>query len=103
MTDKKSTTVKQIDPRDENSTLMASRKERKETRDKPNDAPLKKTLWVQMRLIPIWLRIILVLALLTGAAILGAMFGYGYIGDGVPSDVLKKETWTHILDIISGK
>lgn len=103
MTDKKLNNLSKIDSREENSTLTASRKERREMRVKPSDAPAKKTLWVQMRLIPIWLRIILVLVLLTGAAILGAMLGYGYIGDGVPADVLKKETWTHILDIVKGK
>ena len=31
------------------------------------------------------------------------MIGYGYIGDGEIGDVLKKETWIHILDIIKGK
>lgn len=63
----------------------------------------KQQFWVQVRLLPIWLRILLVLLLLAGAAILGAIIGYGYIGDGEPMDVLKKETWTHILDIINGK
>ncbi|WP_203248469.1 DNA-directed RNA polymerase subunit beta [Sporosarcina beigongshangi] len=63
----------------------------------------KKQFWVQIRLLPIWLRIVLVLLLLAGAAILGAIIGYGYVGDGQPADVLKKETWTHILDIINGK
>ncbi|MEK5039932.1 DNA-directed RNA polymerase subunit beta [Sporosarcina sp. FSL K6-3457] len=63
----------------------------------------RKQFWVQIRLLPIWLRIILVLLLLAGAAILGAIIGYGYIGDGEPADVLQKETWTHILDIINGK
>ncbi len=63
----------------------------------------RKQFWVQIRLLPIWLRIVLVLLLLTGAAIFGAIIGYGYMGDGVPADVLKKETWTHILDIINGK
>lgn len=63
----------------------------------------KKQFWVQVRLLPIWLRIILVLLLLAGAAIFGAIIGYGYIGDGEPADVLQKETWTHILDIINGK
>ncbi|WP_342515333.1 DNA-directed RNA polymerase subunit beta [Sporosarcina sp. FSL K6-1522] len=59
--------------------------------------------WVQIRLLPIWLRILLVLLLLVGAAVFGAMFGYGYLGDGNPGDVLKKETWTHIYDIMNGK
>lgn len=63
----------------------------------------KKTWWVQIRLFPIWLRIILVLGLIVLAAALGAMVGYGVLGDGEPKDVLKWETWQHILDIMSGK
>lgn len=59
--------------------------------------------WVQIRLLPIWLRIVLVLVLLIGAAIFGMMIGYGFIGDGEARDVFKKETWVHILDIMNGK
>ena len=103
MTDEKLDNLKKNGPGRSNTTLPASRKERREMRVKPTENPPTKTIWVQMRLIPIWLRIILVLLLLVGTAIMGAMVGYGYIGDGVPADVLKKETWTHILDIVSGK
>lgn len=63
----------------------------------------KKTWWVQIRLFPIWLRILLVIALLVLAAALGAMVGYGVLGDGEPRDALKWETWQHIIDIMSGK
>lgn len=63
----------------------------------------KKTWWVQIRMFPIWLRIILVIALIVLAAALGAMVGYGIIGDGEPRDALQWETWQHILDIMSGK
>ena len=59
--------------------------------------------WVQLRLFPIWLRIILVLILLFGAGIVGVMFGYGVIGDGKPIDALKTDTWQHIFDIMNGK
>ncbi len=73
--------------------------------DKPNtqtDKPQKKTRWVQIRLFPIWLRILLVIALLVVMAALGAMIGYGVIGDGNAGDALKWETWQHILDIMRG-
>lgn len=63
----------------------------------------KKTGWVQIRLFPIWLRIIIVLLLIVVAAALGAMVGYGVIGDGKAADALKWDTWQHILDIMSGK
>lgn len=63
----------------------------------------KKTWWVQIRLFPIWLRIIIVIALVALAAVLGVMVGFGVIGDGQPADALKWETWQHILDIMSGR
>lgn len=63
----------------------------------------KKTWWVQIRLFPIWLRIIIVIALVALAAVAGAIVGFGVIGDGEPADALKWETWQHILDIMGGK
>lgn len=62
----------------------------------------KTTWWVQIRLFPIWLRILIVTALLVGAAALGAMVGYGVIGDGNAGDALKWDTWQHIINIMSG-
>lgn len=59
--------------------------------------------WVRIRLIPIWLRIIIVLFAIIAAAALGLMFGYGVLGDGKATDALKPDTWKHILDIIGGK
>lgn len=54
----------------------------------------------RIRLIPIWLRILIVLVLMVVFFFIGAMIGYGVIGDGSPWDVFKKSTWTHITDII---
>lgn len=88
---------------------VLSRKERKELKkrereEKTSDEAIpKKVRWVQIRMIPILLRIILVIVLLVGVVIIGLRIGYGYVGDGNPSDVLKKETWLHIVDIIKGK
>lgn len=53
------------------------------------------------RILPIWLRIIIVLTLSAIALVVGLMIGYGVIGEGAPFDVLKKETWQHIIDIVS--
>ncbi|ANU27487.1 DNA-directed RNA polymerase subunit beta [Planococcus versutus] len=66
------------------------------------EAP-KKTWWVQIRLFPIWLRIIIVIALLALAVAFGVMVGFGVVGDGKPADALKWETWQHIIDIMTGK
>lgn len=95
MTDEKNDVKKHTTP-----TLP---KRRKEKTPASENGSSRKPRWVQVRIFPIWLRIILVLLLLIGAAVVGAMVGYGIIGDGNPGDVLKKETWVHILDIINGK
>ncbi len=81
----------------------SSRNENSKRSTESEQGASRKQFWVQIRLLPIWLRVVLVLLLLVGAAIFGAIIGYGYMGDGEPTDVLKKETWTHILDIINGK
>jgi Na+-transporting methylmalonyl-CoA/oxaloacetate decarboxylase beta subunit len=52
------------------------------------------------RIFPIWLRIIVVLLFSALALVAGLMVGYGIIGDGVPTDALKIETWQHIVDIV---
>ncbi|AOM81609.1 DNA-directed RNA polymerase subunit beta [Salisediminibacterium beveridgei] len=55
----------------------------------------------RMRRFPIILRVVIVLALIAGAAILGAMIGYGIVGEGGDyRDVLDPETWWYIHDII---
>lgn len=80
-----------------------ARKARKKEQPKHEENEPKKTFWVQIRLIPIWLRLVLIALLLVVMSIIGLQVGYSYIGDGNAKDVLKKETWTHILDIIDGK
>lgn len=55
------------------------------------------------RIFPIWLRLIVILILCVVALIVGLIVGYGILGDGVPSDALKWETWQHIVDIVKKK
>lgn len=72
------------------------RKQEKENRRRErvkNKRPIR-------RIFPIWLRIIVVLIFSVAALIAGLMIGYGVIGDGVPTDALKFETWQHIIDIV---
>jgi anti-sigma factor RsiW len=52
------------------------------------------------RLIPIWLRLIIVAVLMGISLAAGAMIGYGVIGDGNPFDVFQPSTWQHIIDIV---
>lgn len=65
-----------------------------------NDQPVR---WVQLRLIPIWLRIILVAALFLVAGAVGIIVGYSVIGSGDSADALTWSTWQHLLDIMNGK
>jgi len=55
---------------------------------------------LRRRLIPIWLRLLLVLCFITMSALAGAMVGYGVLGDGNPFEALKPATWQHIIDLI---
>ncbi|KIQ93968.1 DNA-directed RNA polymerase subunit beta [Anoxybacillus thermarum] len=52
------------------------------------------------RLIPIWLRLIIVFILVALSGAVGAMIGYGVLGDGKPFDALKPATWQHIVELI---
>ncbi|HJF34169.1 MAG TPA: DNA-directed RNA polymerase subunit beta [Sporosarcina psychrophila] len=106
MTDEKRNGLKQDEPKKRDSApplIRSTRKERGRQNGRVEETPPKKQFWVQIRILPIWLRVILVLLLLAGAAYLGAVIGYSSIGDGEPGEVFKKETWTHIMDIINGK
>lgn len=54
----------------------------------------------RIRMFPIWLRLLLLIVSTGIALILGAMVGYGIVGDGQPLDVLDPSTWQHIVDIV---
>ncbi len=61
------------------------------------------SVFVRIRLIPIWLRLILVPFLLVISLLIGSIIGYGVIGNGRPLDALKISTWTHIRDMVVKK
>ncbi|WP_243291941.1 DNA-directed RNA polymerase subunit beta [Bacillus sp. FJAT-47783] len=72
-----------------------SKKENK-TKTEEQTEPKK----VRIRLIPIWLRLILVVFAMAISVVIGAMVGYGVLGDGKPLDALKPSTWQHIVDLV---
>ncbi len=82
---------------------ISGRRQRRLEKEQEQATEPKKTYWVQIRMFPIWLRILLCIALFIGAAAAGLMVGYGVLGDGTPTDALKWETYQHILDIKDGK
>jgi zinc transporter ZupT len=55
---------------------------------------------LRRRLIPIWLRLIIVAVLVVISTAIGAMVGYSVLGDGKPLDALKPSTWQHIIDLV---
>lgn len=57
----------------------------------------------RVRLIPIWLRLVIVVVLLIVATIIGFIIGYSVIGEGKVLDAFKWGTYEHILDIMRGK
>ncbi|ANB59275.1 DNA-directed RNA polymerase subunit beta [Anoxybacteroides amylolyticum] len=52
------------------------------------------------RLFPIWLRLVIVAALITISTVVGAIVGYSGLGNGKPLDALKPSTWQRIIDIV---
>ncbi|MCF6410964.1 DNA-directed RNA polymerase subunit beta [Pseudalkalibacillus salsuginis] len=52
------------------------------------------------RLVPIWLRLIIIILLFALCLAGGLAVGYGVVGDGNMMDVFKKDTWQHIVDIV---
>ncbi|RFU60731.1 DNA-directed RNA polymerase subunit beta [Peribacillus glennii] len=56
---------------------------------------------IRIRLLPIWLRLVIVCVLITICVLSGAVVGYSVIGGGEVSDVFKTSTWTHIVDLVN--
>lgn len=82
-----------------NHTVEEQPKKRRTQRSADMGQPRR---WVQIRLLPIWLRVLLVLLLFVVVAAIGVVFGYSVIGEGEAGDALKWSTWKHILDIMNG-
>jgi hypothetical protein len=60
---------------------------------------VKKSKRVRLRLIPIWLRVLIVVVLMGLSSLTGAAVGYGVLGNGNAIDVFKPSTWTHIVNL----
>ncbi|ASS87277.1 EpuA protein [Geobacillus lituanicus] len=56
--------------------------------------------FARTRLIPIWLRLVIVTVLMAICLAAGAIVGYSAIGDGAWIDVFRPSTWQHILDFV---
>src|SRR5699024_9465043 len=81
------------------TSVSKSSQTRKQEKEKRRQDRIKNKKPIR-RIIPIWLRIIVVLIFSVTALIAVLMIGYGIGGDGLPTDALKFETWQHIIDIV---
>ncbi|MDZ5711266.1 DNA-directed RNA polymerase subunit beta [Jeotgalibacillus haloalkalitolerans] len=79
------------------SETRSEKKQKPEEQEKTSRTPR----WVQVRLFPILIRVLLIVLLAGLSLVVGLMVGYGVIGDGSPQDALKPETWTHIIDLVT--
>lgn len=87
-------TEKEIQPKAETRSQYKKKKKIEERRTARREK-------IRVRLIPIWLRIVLVLFAIVVSVLSGVIVGYGVIGDGNPMDALSKSTWTHIVDLVN--
>lgn len=76
-----------------------TREQVKEERHKQTEGKARRKR-IRVRIIPIWLRIIIVAVLIFLSTIAGAAVGYGVMGEGNAKDIFKKSTWTHIIDLV---
>lgn len=88
-----------------NEKVAETREQRnleKKQKDRPEVSTSKggRRRRIRIRLIPLWLRLIIIALLIVASASFGAMFGYSVIGDGEAKDVFEKSTWTYIRDLI---
>lgn len=85
--------------KDEDESPLTDEEAKEEEKQKRKDRRREKK--GRIRLIPIWVRLVFVIAALLGSLALGAMVGYGIVGEGGnPRDVFEEETWYHIYDMI---
>ncbi|WP_141430985.1 DNA-directed RNA polymerase subunit beta [Bacillus sp. 03113] len=80
--------------------IKKTREQHKQEQNMKGKKDVQSKRRIRVRLIPIWLRVIIVLILIFLSTIAGAVIGYGVIGQGKPSDVFHKSTWTHIIDLV---
>ena len=81
--------------------LIKTREQLRDERQDNNhqEKPSSKRLG-RVRMIPIWLRLIIVIVLICVSLTAGAVIGYSVIGNGNAGDTFKKDTWTHIIDLV---
>ncbi|WP_445506289.1 DNA-directed RNA polymerase subunit beta [Niallia sp. 03190] len=83
--------------------VMKTREQIKAASQQKEDNTTAARKKIRVRLIPIWLRILLIIVLMAFSVSTGTVIGYSVMGNGKASDAFKKETWTHIIDLVDKK
>ncbi|HEU5138766.1 MAG TPA: DNA-directed RNA polymerase subunit beta [Bacillales bacterium] len=94
---KKTNTEAEVDV--EKASGEESAETRKERREQKKEKRRGKHKY-RIRLIPIWLRLLIVVILLAASLAAGTMVGYGVVGKGDPMDVFDKQTWMHVYNVV---
>lgn len=81
----------------------AQKRAQEEKSENGNSSGKKRTRKKRIRLIPIWLRLLLIVIFAAVSLVAGLVVGFGVIGEGDPAEVLKVETWQHIIDIVNAE
>lgn len=79
---------------------VKSREAKRKAVKKNQDESVVKAVRVQVRILPIWARLVIIVGLVLISIVSGVMVGYGLIGNGNPFDALKPTTWTRIVDFV---
>ncbi|WP_066296898.1 DNA-directed RNA polymerase subunit beta [Bacillus sp. FJAT-29937] len=83
-----------------NNNQEAAKSREQLKKERTTLAEKRRSRRIRVRMIPIWLRIIIVAVLISISGIAGAAFGYGVMGGGNAKDIFQKSTWTHIVDLV---
>ncbi|MDM5228218.1 DNA-directed RNA polymerase subunit beta [Cytobacillus sp. NJ13] len=83
-----------------NKSNQEAVKTREQLKKEPSKEESPRKGRVRIRLIPIWLRIIIVVLLIFLSVTAGAAVGYGVIGGGEVKDIFTRSTWMHIVDLV---
>ena len=91
----------QVRTREEYKRAKSQSVQKKDNQNKRAETAKLSNKRVRIRLIPIWLRIVLLVVFMFVSVIAGAVVGYGMLGGGKAADVFKESTWTHIIDLVN--
>ncbi|MGP4038872.1 DNA-directed RNA polymerase subunit beta [Gracilibacillus sp. D59] len=88
---------KNADKANEQKKAQSNTKSEKRAEKKKQKQKEKKYI---RRVVPIWAKVLIVVVSSLFALMIGLIVGFSMLGDGHPIDVLKWETWQHIIDFV---